>query len=396
MHPIVNELDTNCIIKQGYLTKSPPMKESTSLIRKRWHMRWVILYDTSAKGSIDPISERNVSLIYYKTDAKASTMGNPRGRIPLLGAQVTKYPGRLHGFPYVINIRTNNNKLYHLCATQVSVRDDWIKKIRKHILPPSVHGGKYMIGQIRKWFNDNDDEDSSGSSFDDEKENNLPIIPSKCDCNKHGVSSSAIRCMTISDFSSNNIERAIEQSKLRMPLRSRSRNAFSESDVVQAPSIAQESNEISCSDENSGNTFLSSSWPLYEKPDAIPEEVEEEEVVSCPTCEKNSVLDEYSNTVIQNGEIRNDVDDNDITTPSSPIEIPMTLAKLMNVDVSRFSSYQESSYLRDFVGPKLSSSKRSSCVSSSSLPRTKSLGDLATRCVVGGGLNCVVTRVCSV
>ena len=75
-------LDPICIIKQGYLTKSPPMREAT-IIRKRWRLRWFVLYDTQALADIDPTVEREVNLIYYKSDKKV-IQGLPKGKISVI------------------------------------------------------------------------------------------------------------------------------------------------------------------------------------------------------------------------------------------------------------------------------------------------------------------------
>ena len=51
-----------------------------------------------------------------------------------MGAEVYKRRGTLNGYPYVINIQTAD-RLYHICATQSSVHEDWLEKIRDHYVP---------------------------------------------------------------------------------------------------------------------------------------------------------------------------------------------------------------------------------------------------------------------
>jgi len=129
------QIDPTCIVKQGYLTKSPPTNEIT-LIRKRWHLRWFILYDTHAGSHPDPNAERDVFMLYYKNDIKVMN-GSPKGKISLVGADIYRHRGKIHGFTHVINIQTSN-RLYHICASQIFVYNDWLNKLRAHYVPYSI------------------------------------------------------------------------------------------------------------------------------------------------------------------------------------------------------------------------------------------------------------------
>lgn len=129
------QLDPSCIVKQGYLTKSPPTGEVT-LIRKRWHLRWFVLYDTHAGDNVDKNTARDVFMLYYKNDIKVNN-GTPKGKVPLMGVDIYRHRGKIHGFSHVINIQTKD-RLYHLCASQAFIYNDWLSKIREHYVPYSI------------------------------------------------------------------------------------------------------------------------------------------------------------------------------------------------------------------------------------------------------------------
>ena len=61
-------LDPTQIIKEGYLTKSPPLDVET-LIRKRWRLRWFVLcYD-----NVEPT-------LYYFKNEKYRKQCKPKGK----------------------------------------------------------------------------------------------------------------------------------------------------------------------------------------------------------------------------------------------------------------------------------------------------------------------------
>ena len=62
------KIDPECIIKQGYLVKSPPMEES-SILGKRWRMRWFVLYNFDGHAHL-----------FYFRDEKSVTKGPPKGK----------------------------------------------------------------------------------------------------------------------------------------------------------------------------------------------------------------------------------------------------------------------------------------------------------------------------
>lgn len=72
-------IDDTCIVKQGYLVKSPPL----DLIRKRvsrWHMRWFVLYDTKPRCDVDPAVDREVELLYYRNNESQYIGDAPLGK----------------------------------------------------------------------------------------------------------------------------------------------------------------------------------------------------------------------------------------------------------------------------------------------------------------------------
>lgn len=131
------KLDPHCIVKYGFLTKSPPLEKIKSKVA-RWHLRWFVLYDTKPRADIDPAVEREVELYYYTNEDSQKLGEIPLGRIDLIGCEVRQHPGRLHDYPYVIDIITPN-RTYYLCATQKPVHRDWLRKIYQHSIPPLVN-----------------------------------------------------------------------------------------------------------------------------------------------------------------------------------------------------------------------------------------------------------------
>lgn len=71
------KLDPHCIVKYGFLTKSPPLEKIKSKVA-RWHLRWFVLYDTKPRADIDPAVEREVELYYYTNEDSQKL-----GEIPL-------------------------------------------------------------------------------------------------------------------------------------------------------------------------------------------------------------------------------------------------------------------------------------------------------------------------
>ena len=45
-----------------------------------------------------------------------------------------KQRSKVNGFPYVINIQTDD-RLYHLCSTQKEVHEEWLEKLREYHIP---------------------------------------------------------------------------------------------------------------------------------------------------------------------------------------------------------------------------------------------------------------------
>lgn len=71
-------LKENCIQKHGYLTKSPSRDRLRNKIA-RWHLRWVVLYDTLPLCDENTAAEREVELIYYKNHGEESNSNLPIG-----------------------------------------------------------------------------------------------------------------------------------------------------------------------------------------------------------------------------------------------------------------------------------------------------------------------------
>ena len=59
--------DPTRIIKEGYLTKSPPLDVET-LIRKRWRLRWFVLCYVGAEP-----------MLYYFKNEKCRKQSKPKG-----------------------------------------------------------------------------------------------------------------------------------------------------------------------------------------------------------------------------------------------------------------------------------------------------------------------------
>ncbi|XP_012559911.2 uncharacterized protein LOC105846081 isoform X3 [Hydra vulgaris] len=125
---IPSKLDPECIVKEGFLVKSPPQEH---VIRKvaRWHLRYLVLYDTKSRVDIDQIIEREVFIFYYKDDKSKEAGEKPLGKISLINANVVPHRGNLHNYKYAIDIYTDN-RVWHLCAMQQPVIESWFTEIK--------------------------------------------------------------------------------------------------------------------------------------------------------------------------------------------------------------------------------------------------------------------------
>ncbi|XP_047139455.1 uncharacterized protein LOC105846081 isoform X2 [Hydra vulgaris] len=125
---IPSKLDPECIVKEGFLVKSPPQEH---VIRKvaRWHLRYLVLYDTKSRVDIDQIIEREVFIFYYKDDKSKEAGEKPLGKISLINANVVPRRGNLHNYKYAIDIYTVN-RVWHLCAMQQPVIESWFTEIK--------------------------------------------------------------------------------------------------------------------------------------------------------------------------------------------------------------------------------------------------------------------------
>ncbi|XP_065671107.1 uncharacterized protein LOC105846081 isoform X5 [Hydra vulgaris] len=125
---VPSKLYPECIIKEGFLVKSPPQEH---VIRKvaRWHLRYLVLYDTQSRVDIDQIIEREVFIFYYKDDKSKEAGEKPLGKISLINANVVPHRGNLHNYKYAIDIYTDN-RVWHLCAMQQPVIESWFTEIK--------------------------------------------------------------------------------------------------------------------------------------------------------------------------------------------------------------------------------------------------------------------------
>ena len=60
-------------VKAGYLVKSPPLSRSYV---SQWHRRWFLLMDSRL---VHPFAERYVRLVYYRNEADAKRLADPKG-----------------------------------------------------------------------------------------------------------------------------------------------------------------------------------------------------------------------------------------------------------------------------------------------------------------------------
>ena len=68
------------IIRQGYLTKSPP-KEKIKNKMARWHMRWFVLFDNQELCEADNTVGREIKLYYFRNEEAFAKNEIPKGNL---------------------------------------------------------------------------------------------------------------------------------------------------------------------------------------------------------------------------------------------------------------------------------------------------------------------------